>query len=227
MVTRPSRSWIAALVMGALLLLVAPSALAGRWVPFTYTNDRGLVRVCKGDSTTGDSICTNYARAWSETTGVGAPKFTPAKGTSYLYLRYASPFTAKGPAGRYEFFRYYNDKGAVRICVGDTAQGGAICRDGTPHTANVKGLAEPRFVANKDVKISWFKFFHFSKGSKVGTYAFSTYRNDKGLVRVCQAHTGHGAIICQDFVAFTASTRGTARPKWQGYDKTRINYLEY
>ncbi len=225
--TRPSMPAAVATVAAALTLLLAPAALAAHWVPFTYTNDRGLVRVCKGDSTTGDAICTNYARAWSEVTGVAAPKFTPAKGTSYLYLRYDSPFSAKGPPGRYEFFRYYNDKSAVRICVGDTATGAAICRDGTPHTAEVKGLAEPQFATSKDVQISWFKFFHFSKASKPGTYAFSTYRNDKGLVRVCQANTATGAIICQDFVAFTASTRGPAAPNWQQYDKTEINYLEY
>ena len=217
---------IASLVVGA-ALLIAPAALAGRWVPFTYTNDRGLVRVCKGDSTTGESLCTNFARAWGKVKGVSAPKLSPATGTEYLYLKYDSPFSAKGEAGRYEFFRYYNDKGAVRICVGDTAEGSAVCRDGTAYSATVRGLAEPRFTASKNVSIRWFKFFHFSKKGAAGTYAFTTYRNDKGLVRVCQQHTGNGAILCQDFVAFTASTRGPAAPKWVQSDKTNINYLEY
>ncbi len=226
-VVRVSRIRVALMVVVVMgMVLGASTAWAAPWQPFSYTSDSGKVRICKGDTSTGDAICRNYASASAEVAGIATPIWDVSDGGTYRWLRYDSPFKDTG-AGLYRFFQYANDRGQVRICVGHTAKGQAVCRDGTSYSASSKEATAPKIEPDTGAAVNWFKFFHWSAPGKAGRWDFTTYRNDSGQVRVCRMDTKGGSTVCQDYVAYTATTKGPERPRWQQQDGAKIRYLKY
>lgn len=223
-------SWSGAVSLSVAVVVVgsvAPAAVGAPWQPFSYTSDAGKVRICKGDTATGDAICRNYAEASVEVEGIAAPTWeVSGDSTTYRWLRYDSPFKDK-KAGLYRFFQYSNDEGQVRICVGHTAKGQAVCRDGTALSGTSSEATAPTLKPDPAAKVRWFRFFHWTAPGRLGQWDFTTYRNDSGEVRVCRMDTKTGSTVCQDYVAYTAQTKGAERPRWQQQDGAKIRYLKY
>ena len=206
-------------------LIMPLASSADQFQPLTYENEDGDVRICKGNTTTGDMLCVDSARKYAKVPGNATPKFKELDEHKFIYFKYTSPFSKKG-TGLYAFFHYYNNKAAVRICVGDTASGQGICRDGTNYYAKSSSYS-PTFKPG-NAKVFWFHYFPWSKGQSAGTYAFTSYRNNEnGEIRVCQARVANGETICVNGSNKTGSALGTGVPEWNFYDDRIIYYLVY
>lgn len=220
----------------ALVTLVTPGGAADAFELFSYPNDAGALRLCKGNTTSGEAVCTDAARRTARVKGTKAPaKGQPTPGHA-VWLRYDNPFPgAERAEGLYAFFAYHNDAGKVRVCVGHTGTGEAICRDGTPFAGRGPVSGEGVFALGKDVEVNWFSYFAFprargeakTEAPRPGTWAFSAYRNQDGKARVCQIERASGAALCADASARWAKTRGAAPPKWRIAPTTQVTYLRY
>ena len=210
----------------ALFLLAGP-AQAGKFQLFTYRSAGGSPRVCKGDTATGIAVCADGTANTAEAKGADLPAKWEAKQTAQVnYLRFRLG-EASGQAGRYQFFRYYSDKGQVRICAGDTAAGVAICADGTPESASAQGPTPPTdWQVKAQAKTLLLKYF-WPAQAEPGRYGFASYANSRGQARICRMDTANGAAICAAGTAVSAHITGQSAPNWLANPESKTRYFSY
>ncbi len=206
-------------------LFLSSEVLAGKIQTFNYRSDKGLTRVCKGDTSTGEAICVDGAAVTASASGTSKPKWVVDDKAKIFYLKY-SMGQKKSSKGRYAFFVYYTDRGAVRVCAGDTATGVANCADGTAESAQAMGTAQPTFEVSAKARIFLLKYFNKEKG-QTGRFGFMSYRNNRGLARICRSDTNNGSTLCVDGTAVSATVLGKAKPKWKTSEKVKLIYFKY
>jgi hypothetical protein len=214
------------LACGLLLTVLIPGfGLAkGKVQIFTYISSSGDPRVCKGDTTTGEAICAESALGQAKVRDLSKPEIKDETAEPIRYFRYQSPFPKPGPDG-YQFFVYYNSSGDVRICVGNTANGEAVCRDSSSHRAKAKAGDKLTFSSETD-PVKWFKYFPWSEKDKPGSFSFSAYTKKDGSVRVCRAQTETGLTLCADGASLLATTAGDVEPDYKPTGEGTF-YLKY
>ena len=179
----------------------------GPWQAFTYKNDDGQVRVCRGDVTSGDAWCVNSASRRATTVG-SAPAAWEAIEADRTWFHYDSPFPQSGD---YLFFAYHNDGGATRLCVGDAHGGDAFCRDGTAFVGQ-SSSGMPEFTETTDARLRWFRYFHDQP--PMGEVGFGSYVSADRKTRVCRFERNNGNTWCVDGTTSSASTAGAGRPSF-------------
>ena len=215
------------LFMAIALTLLAGPALAGKFQLFTYRSTGGEPRICKGDTATGVAVCADGTASSTRATGAELPAKWDVKKTARTnYYRYRLG-EAAGKAGRYQFFRYYSDKGQVRICSGDTATGVAVCVDGTPESASAKGATPPSDWQVKDTAKTLMLRYFWAAQPEPGRYGFAAYANSRGAARICRIDTNNGATLCADGTSVSARVTGQAKPNWLTNPKAKTRYFSY
>lgn len=195
----------------AAVLLTLPNVAHGTFQLFSYQSRSGM-RLCRGNTTTGEAEC---ATGTGETTTVPigqAPVWHGVRDAPVFWYRFLPPFPDKG-AGLYEFFVYYVEERA-RICVGHTATGEAICADGTGTWGRARGVSPPVYETEGDRQVARYKYFRPVPGQKPGDFAFGSYLAESGI-RVCRMRTATGEVHCVDKALLFARQPALYPPAWR------------
>lgn len=177
---------------------------------FSYERD-GAMRLCKGDTRTGDAECVT-GTGQAITTAGQMPQFQGTTEAEVTWLKFPARFTGPAAEGQYAFFVYYQAEEA-RICTGNTATSEVICADGTGLFARTRGLTKPVFAMDGDRKIRLYRFFGPQPG-KVGDFGFSAYRQNKAA-RVCWFRTANGEAVCTSGTSVFSREPAMSPPRWQ------------